>query len=149
MYKGRINRKAFVLYSLGLMGMFYLSLLTLILCAVIFNSPTANYFKIFFAFVALIMFILFLLSISGHIAIAAKRLHDINLSGWWILLYATLLIPLSLTIELANKEMLQISTSVKYLMYFFYWTSTLTMFWVLCFTKGDKGTNTYGPNPLQ
>ena len=135
MYKGRINRKAFILYTLGLIGMLCFSLLTLILCVVIFNSPTASYFKVFFAFVTLIMSILYLLSISGSITTTVRRLHDVNLSGWWFLLYTLIGLPFALIIELANKEVIQISTSVNYLIKFCYLLPILIFLFVLYFIK--------------
>ena len=149
MYKGRINRKAFVLYSWGLMGIFYFSILTLIFCSIIFSNSVEIYFKVFFALIVPIMFVLCLLSISGQMAIVVRRFHDLDLSSWWLLLYTIIFVPLALTIKLADEEIIKMVPSIKYLILFLYYLSILSSIYILYFIKGSHGTNRYGPNPLQ
>lgn len=76
------------------------------------------------------------------IALAAKRFHDLNLSAW----YTWLLIP-GLIFGLFAQNPNAIGGVYPALLVV-YAVSALWVFVTLGFFKGTKGTNIYGPDPL-
>jgi uncharacterized membrane protein YhaH (DUF805 family) len=75
-----------------------------------------------------------LLWIVALLAVATKRLHDLNISGWWLLgfmiVYAALLIGV-------RPQEVSIGSAVL----------AVGMIW-LGSTKGTKGSNRFGPDPI-
>lgn len=119
---GRLNRKPFIRY-----------LFTVIICmaggillgdAVIclgdsnFHTDFMTSDTIFFLYFICMLYLYLILTIPLRFLLI-RRLHDLNLSGWWIIL--TIILPLGYTI----------------------------MSLCLMFIKGTDGENRYGRNPLE
>lgn len=70
------------------------------------------------------------------ISIAVKRLHDLNLSGWWVLVSMIFFGSLFLTFQSqeAKDTVINISSVVQ-----------IIVFW---FIKGTNGPNKYGEGPI-
>lgn len=81
--KGRLNRKSYIYRSL------FLSLvLCIVQCVLTFATNTIDALELLFAVVA---FGFSLFSFVSNIMMDVRRLHDLDLSGWWMLL---MLVPL-------------------------------------------------------
>ncbi len=76
-YKGRVGRKVFWLFNLN----------TFII-SVILNIITGGIGSIFFAFAVLL----------PSLGLSIRRLHDINLRGWWFLINAIPVVGLAIFI---------------------------------------------------
>lgn len=85
-FEGRANRGEYWWYALALM---LLSLVTMVLDAVLFGTPMGQY--------GILTIVLLLGTFIPNLAIGVRRLHDIDRSGWWILIA---LIPIVGTIIL-------------------------------------------------
>lgn len=76
LFKGRINRRN-LLY--GRVASVIVFLLLIAIDYVIFNSVSNSLMIIAFA-------LLYIILLSFNISMFARRLHDLNYSGWWALL---------------------------------------------------------------
>lgn len=85
---------------------------------------TGGFSTLMIVFVVL-FFVFMLAAIIPMIAVAVRRLHDRNMSGWWYLGLAVL-------------------GAVPYVGFL----ATIALF-VLMVLKGTEGDNRFGPNPLQ
>ena len=74
-YKGRINRKTYWLCFFGSFGILFL-------CGI----PRIVFPEQYTPFTSLLILLIYPL-IYSQIPIHVKRLHDINLSGWWVLIF--------------------------------------------------------------
>jgi uncharacterized membrane protein YhaH (DUF805 family) len=83
--------------------------------------------------VALVLFL-------PYIAVLARRLHDINLSGWWMASFLPVLVIA------VFMPMLSISEGFRIGIFLLYgWT----VVFVICMSlPGTKGENRFGQNPL-
>jgi uncharacterized membrane protein YhaH (DUF805 family) len=92
-FKGRSSRKEYVIfYIFGILSIVFISLLVApILISLLEESKYNNIFFSSLKVYIVIQFIIFIVYILASISLTVRRLHDLNFSGWWILL--TLVIP--------------------------------------------------------
>ncbi|WP_341788558.1 MULTISPECIES: DUF805 domain-containing protein [unclassified Rickettsia] len=120
-FKGRASRKE------------YLSFL-------IFNHLVVLLLKILIKITALKITAIFLgayllASLSPFILVAVRRMHDINLSGWWGLLLTIIIIVLRL---IPDKNNIVSILSIIVL---------IIVIFIIC-KKGTSGSNRYGKPPM-
>jgi len=119
------------------------------------------------AIFSLIRFAIFLGLLLPSIAVAVRRMHDINRTGWWIILPNTvfvvsLIVVISLTgadfikqASQANAASGNPSAAIAFafaMMRVFLWVLLPTLAakvvtFVFRVTEGTKGANRYGPDP--
>lgn len=83
-FSGRARRKEYWLYTLltGLLfGAFF--------CAEVYLEGASTYDKTLLEFVYMVDFAVFLVLLVPNLAVLARRLHDTNRSGWWVLISLT------------------------------------------------------------
>ena len=113
---GRLNRKRFIQYLLGLIICTAFCMLICILFIFLFeNSRILE--QIFLFYIILILYLYLIITLPLRFLLI-RRLHDLNLSGWWITLGTIL--PLGY----------------------------IAMALCLIFSKGTAGENRYSKNPL-
>ena len=84
--KGRLNRKSYIYRSI------FLSLVLSVIQAVLtFASNTIGALELLFA---VLLLVLGIFGVVASIMMLARRLHDLDLSGWWMLLLCVPLINL-------------------------------------------------------
>lgn len=107
-FKGRLNRWKFFIYLLPLIIFdLFLYVITLLMPAIHINLDTFT----------IIIFLIFKISLS------VKRLHDLDKTGWFLLIQVLFFIPaINLILSLFNLYLL--------------------------FAPGTKGVNKYGDDPL-
>ena len=129
-FRGRINRAKYWLTSL----IYFIALFALyVLFGLFFSFPTDLLGTI------LIFAIPFIPIIISSIAVAIKRLHDRNKSGWWLLVFY--LLP-------GVIDNIGAYTAVGVV---FHLASLAVSIWALVelgFLRGTPGANRYGPDPL-
>jgi uncharacterized membrane protein YhaH (DUF805 family) len=127
---GRIKRQEFSLGYFGLLAV--CGLLTRLLTEVaFFNTKGRNWrYEELMVALSLPFLLAILILIWPFVAITVKRLHDLNLSGWWVLL--TLAIPFA-------AKMIGISPSIL----------LLTGYVLLASRPGSSGNNRFGIDPLR
>jgi uncharacterized membrane protein YhaH (DUF805 family) len=92
-------------------------------------------FDTIFFIIAAIVFVA--LTVSG-VAVGLKRLHDRDMSGWWLLVFYLLPAVLDgIGRELAAPVILSLGAAISV------WALV-----VLGFLRGTSGPNQYGPDPL-
>jgi uncharacterized membrane protein YhaH (DUF805 family) len=92
-------------------------------------------FDIIFFVIAALVFIA--LTVSG-VAVGLKRLHDRDMSGWWLLVFYLLPVVLDgIGRQLGNTIILSLGSAMSV------WALI-----VLGFLRGTPGANQYGPDPL-
>lgn len=129
-FRGRINRAkywlTFLIYFIALFALFFLFQL-------IFSFPTDLLGTILIFAIPVIPIVI------SSIAVAIKRLHDRNKSGWWLLVFYFLpgvidKVGAHTAVELAFR-LVSVAISIWALV-------------ELGFLRGTPGTNRYGPDPL-
>ena len=126
-FKGRARRSEFWWFS------FFVGLIK---CAGKFLDGffqwTIGDFKVFSSMVS----ILFFLPIS---ALLIRRLHDIGLSGWWVVGYYVLyaIILLSTYVDVHNSILFIVNTAIVLICF---------LFLLAAFIDSQKGANKYGPS---
>ena len=124
-FQGRINRAKYWIATITYISM----TIALVGLGFFFRFDT-----IFFI-IAAIVFIA--MTVSG-IAVGLKRLHDRDMSGWWLLVFYLLPAVLDgIGRELAAPIILSLGAAISV------WALV-----VLGFLRGTSGTNQYGPDPL-
>lgn len=83
-FSGRARRKEFWLFTLFNFIALYIFAGLLMTLSSIINPNGQN--EILFLTVLALLFIGYISTIISEIAIAVRRLHDINRSGWWLFL---------------------------------------------------------------
>ena len=95
----------------------------------------------------------FMLLIIPILVITARRLHDMNLSGWWqILAHSLVFIALSchITWVIVLYLYYQDKLAQGLLVCAWFMIGLYAVFWIaLSCVRGTKGPNKYGPDPLQ
>ena len=145
-FKGRLNRKAFFFSWLKLLGLAVVYGLITALMAIL--SKMLPIYLSIFTFLLIALCILGLITIFvGMIGIQIKRLHDLNFSGWWLLVAAIITAPGNLAsdprVDLSFPEPLGTILIAVYLIIF------IGLMISLFFIKGSKGDNKYGKDPLK
>ncbi len=109
-------------------------------------------------FFGILGIIFFLITFLPYIAVTARRLHDIDKSGWWqimplllpIVLFAVLDM-LSVLIVFVNNGNEALATAIGIAVWVIAGTASNIAFIVLIVwlaTKGTQGDNSFGPDPL-
>ncbi|MGA7036957.1 MAG: TorF family putative porin, partial [Pseudolabrys sp.] len=129
-FRGRINRAkywlTFLIYFVALFALY-------ILFGLFFPSPQIPWAS-FLTFA-----IPFILIVISSVALAIKRLHDRNKSGWWLLVFY--LLP-------GVIDNIGMYTAVQLV---FHLARIALSIWALVelgFLRGPSGSNKYGPDPL-
>ena len=95
-------------------------------------------------FFSIILFVFMIARIILDLAVTVRRIHDLNKSGWWLLLIfppaiiGIILFAISDWLELLSVVLIVISTVLV----------IIFTFW-LGFFPGTKGENRFGSDPLQ
>ena len=74
-------------------------------------------------------------------AVFVRRLHDLDLTGWWLLLLFFIALIANLAGKWGETDEVATLSVILYLAVFFGWL------WVVC-VRGTKGDNRFGPDPL-
>ena len=124
-FKGRLNRKPFLmrLMMLGAISIFFVLI-------VINAEPHLKEDPAHFATnvrKSLVFWVYYIPLIIASISLGVRRLHDLNLSGWWMLLGGNTAIDLAAAI-------------------LFYIAQLFNLF--LIFFRGTKGPNRFGEDPV-
>ena len=140
-FKGRLNRKLFFLCILEIFG------LVAFFCLPVLAGVYFNVNGMLLIVPGVIMFVV--CSILNTIIIyipMVKRLHDLNLSGWWLLFVLLLSFPATLVggeirfLSSLDLEMMLAVIGVIVNSFFLI---------ILFFMKGTKGDNKYGLDPIE
>ncbi len=147
-FKGRLNRKPFWLRNLALYGIVLVIYLIFILGFLGFSSAqgAAGLPGGTFAVMGIFGLLILPLVLAFYVAtfsLAARRLHDRNKSGWWLLGYFVLFALVGGAGEYfgVQSTLGMISQLVGLLIFLWYFIE-------LGFLKGTVGANKYGPDPL-
>jgi uncharacterized membrane protein YhaH (DUF805 family) len=95
-----------------------------------------------FALVALFLWLAYFVLLVPHIAVAVRRLHDVNMRGWWLLvLLSAPVAALALPSAGNSGELWQNGIRFLYL---------IAGLWLLILfsMKGTEGDNRFGRDPL-
>ena len=90
--------------------------------------------------------LLWLGTIVPQVAVAVRRLHDTNRSGWWVLLPV---VPYGIGFALAGPAMLSGSMAGLGMAGIFFFIGLICAIVLLVFMvlSGTRGDNNYGPDP--
>lgn len=129
-FNGRIGRLRYFAYPIGVL---------LLILPVLFLGVA--FFAVHLSIIGLIticigyIFYLFML-----VLFMIRRLHDMDYSGWWVLVYLVLL-PFSIS------QGLHLLSGALKLVYLFLMLVNVGFFLILLFKGGTKSDNRYGPLP--
>ena len=145
-YKGRINRKTYLLYHVCGLGSYFL----LAYAFIEFFMPVRDTLHPEVEYLLYVVQILFgflgMLLLYGTLPVSVKRLHDISRSGWWLLLPGVVGIVFKLIFVSRITNPVRAFDSV-----FWLFASDMLLpfvvFIFLCCWSGTKGKNRYGENP--
>ena|SRR5260221_11566765 len=98
LFKGRINRRNFVLGLFTSIGIIFISFSIIILMGKNFDNPAINPIANLIWMVIIISFFVF------NISIFVRRLHDLGHSGWRVLLNLIPYVSLIMVLYLAFRE---------------------------------------------
>ena len=134
-FKGRLNRKPYIIFSIALTILtFFVFLLFeeakekfIIMKESDFIGKLSENDGNIFLLLFLLMIVLIILVFIGDITLAVRRLHDLNLSGWWYL-------PIAILNISSDSVILNL---IEFVFYIF-----------LIFKRGTVGENKYGADPL-
>ena len=129
---GRLNRKSFLVQVCFVI----LLQLTLALFLVLGVDELFS-FGIFKYTIFFLYFLLWLAIIWRWFVIYVKRLHDLGLSGWWLLVIVGIGVLSSIP-DLTSIPFLRAIAPF----------STLVLLFLLLLWPGQKGENRFGPDPL-
>ncbi|MDC7682484.1 DUF805 domain-containing protein [Asticcacaulis sp. BYS171W] len=129
--RGRINRATYLLYSLTFLPLERLF-------QGIASSDT-SWLELLGIAVALPLIWLWA-------CLTIKRLHDLNLSGWWCL--ALLLFPVTSAGAMVLIYFLEAGSVIPVLLAVIAGIPVLLAYILLTFVKGTVGDNRFGPDPL-
>ena len=145
-FKGRLNRKAFFFSWLKLVGLTFACAIIVALMAAL-SALFPIYLKIPILLLAIIGVLGLIVIIIGMVGIQIRRLHDLNFSGWWLLLIMLSTMPGSLAMD--PKINLPLPDSLRTILIVLYFIAALCWLIGFFFIKGSKGENKYGKDPLE
>ena len=131
--KGRLNRLKYFKYSMLLL------LLTVIFAGIAIVSFQSDSFA--FLIVALVCMLLCTVNYVGAIFLSIRRLHDLNLSGWWYALICLVSIVSGFLQEIENETMQLAALGLNFVVIAF----SIYLF----VKKGTDGDNNYGEDLLK
>ena len=134
-FKGRLNRKPFLmrLMMLGAISIFFVLI-------VINAEPHLKEDPAHFATnvrKSLVFWVYYIPLIIASISLGVRRLHDLNLSGWWMFLGSGALLS---TVNTGNTA-IDLAAAIL-----FYIAQLFNLF--LIFFRGTKGPNRFGEDPV-
>ena len=144
-FKGRLNRKPFLFFYKKIFAV----LLALLILSIFDDSNIMRIITALFGW-----FVAVPLCLVGVTSVPVKRLHDLNLSGRWFLIGIGILFSLDITLRVIEKISplkLQVAKETIFLLEntaFIIFIPLFICLVILCFKKGVKGNNRYGPDPL-
>ena len=145
-YKGRINRKTYLLYHVCGLGGYFLVTYTFIAFLIPERDTLHPELQYLLYVVQVLLGFLGMLLLYGTLPISVKRLHDLSQSGWWLLLPGIVGILLKLIFGSRITNPVEAFDVV-------FWLLTLDMlvpfvaFIFLCCLPGTKDKNRYGEMP--
>ena len=131
-FKGRLNRKPFLM-RLGAISIFFVLI-------VINAEPHLKEDPAHFATnvrKSLVFWVYYIPLIIASISLGVRRLHDLNLNGWWMLLGSGALLS---TVNTGNTA-IDLAAAIL-----FYIAQLFNLF--LIFFRGTKGPNRFGEDPV-
>ncbi len=157
-FSGRIPRKTFWLAMLALL-VIILAIYAAAISVLGFPAMNPNQPPDFSHPIFKVYGVVTLLSIWPALAIYVKRLHDRNMSGWWIVAgYLLMLIPFGLMFMnpamMAGMQAGQMPSGAGVMMAVMmgaYLVASLLFLWLFIvtgFLRGTNGPNRFGPDPL-
>lgn len=127
-FDGRARRKEFWMFTL--VNMIVIMVFSIIMAvaqeAVAQEAWTILFVLYLFYWIAVLL---------PSVAVTVRRLHDINKSGWWIVIYGLAAMLLSVAMK-SNTPVWWVLSIIG-----------LILFLAMLCTKGDQGDNEYGPDP--
>ena len=132
-FQGRTNRQR---YWLTALAVFLMYLVGVLVAALFFDIPLVG---------GLMILAMVALTIWLGLALATRRLHDRNKSGWWLLPMYVPVVLLVAAAQLAAQSNPEASIGFSAL-------SLPFSIWILVelgFLKGTTGPNRFGEDPLQ
>ena len=146
-FEGRLNRKNFFLCFIELFAFFSLFSCPFFIIELLTNNTNSILSQGAF-------FILTLLYCIGMTSVSVKRLHDLNLSGYWVILPLFFFVVFWIIRLLLGEEIgAQLVPFPLMMVLFLYICSGVILFIltgiILFFIKGTKGDNKYGLDLLQ
>lgn len=135
--KGRLNRLRYLKYSVLL---FILFAVFLVLCLIATSAAEKSDSSIFLI-PALICFFCGAAVFWGMIAVSVRRLHDLNLSGWWYALVCAVSIVGGFLQETENETMQLAALGLNF--------AVMAFSIYLFVKKGTEGPNDYGEDLLK
>ena len=150
-FRGRLNRKAYILIILK-----ELLLIFLFAFALGVGIPALEHIEINKSIITLVIIILasaffpVIISVSvSQLTCIVKRLHDLNLSGYWLLLVGSLSFVGNVILELIELSVISLPFVIEMVVALLSLIIGLGSIICLLFIRGTKGDNKYGPDPLQ
>ena len=141
--QGRLNRMPYNIFSFVLM-LIPVVIITLMFLLQAYLKTNLKLVSGTFANVliaaALIAVFIVILCFIGQVTLTIRRLHDLNLSGWFYLLF---IIPDTLTAALYNE-----ASSLMKMISIVLTLIPVIFFLLLMFKRGTDGENKYGADPL-
>ena len=150
-FKGRINRRVYISITIKeiLLILLYVSVFAVAMIALM-DQDISKFITVPILTITVIM--LFVIGITGmvsQITCWVKRVHDLNLPGYWVLFIICLDVVLNIIFELIDSSVIQLPLLLEILLILVAFVAFLVSFICLFFLKGTKGDNRYGPDPLQ
>jgi len=125
---GRVNRAQ---YWIGI-GIAYGMMILAAIAFFWLEEPASVYWDWAFGFWVLLWMV-------ALVAVATKRLHDLDISGWWLLGFMIMLILLDMwAIQVIHMDLRKEISAVAW---------TVGIIW-LGSAKGTEGSNRFGPDPI-
>lgn len=151
-FKGRLNRKSFALFTLelsGIVAFIAVFCISIGMWMILLKEEGGKMFMVI-AFRAAFVIGELIICIAGSSAVV-RRLHDLNLSGWWVLLLSPVYFDLSRAIKMlpAFERGIKISPGVDLIIGGVNLVIMIGLTFTLWFMKGTNGENKYGPDLLQ
>lgn len=150
---GRSRRMEFWMYQLGLLLLYFV--LWILMVVVGFGAASAardpasgmvgmiasmGIFLVVFAVLGLGLII-------PSLAVAVRRLHDTNRSGWWIMLPLAPLILAMVIFVMATASQSSALAGIALIVYLLVFVAAIAVLVFYCL-PGTPGPNKYGPDPM-
>ena len=139
-FKGRLNRKKFILLLIESFG-----IIAFLLCIFMLSSLFVKASQVFVTTISIAAMVIAGLVIGiATMGIAVRRLHDLNLSGLWVVLP----LPFEATAQLQRVGIAVFPPTVDLIVTIIGSIIVIGLVIPLWFIKGTKGDNKYGPDLL-
>ena len=143
--KGRLNRLKYFKYSIFLTIIFLIPILIILFYIGHFKPSESIIIPLFLLVCVLGIFVL-----VGRIMLCARRLHDLNFSGWWqLLIYFIALVVNALDKITSELEALHRDNLILDVVGLVLWLFIVVVELCIFLKRGTKGKNKYGDDPLE